>query len=59
MREKALMVDVYCLEGETIMLLEIDDKTGKVADENEVPEIGAHSETKHAAASNGVDDKKP
>ncbi len=58
-RDKSLTVDVYCLEGETIMLVEIDGKTGKVADANEVPEIGARPEATHAAVSKGVDDNKP
>jgi uncharacterized membrane protein YkoI len=45
--DKVLMINVYCVEGDKIMLVKVDGQSGKVTSSEEVDELGAHPMKKH------------
>ena len=57
--EKALTIDVYCIEGDKIMLAKVDGKTGKVTAADKVKELGGHPEKKHEGKPKESPKKKP
>jgi hypothetical protein len=48
-KDMGLQFEVYCLDGDKIMLVELNGKTGKVTKSSEVDELGMRPETKTAA----------
>ena len=48
-KDMGLQFEVYFLDGDKIMLVELNGKTGEVTKSSEVDELGMHPETKTAA----------